>query len=150
MNLPNQKTYSQTLDEDFGRPAEKAVIKFLENRSDIERVERFPFGIKDVDIKVIQSSEITYFIDVERRTDWFWPQWTFPFVTVHIPYRKASMIHTRQPFVYFIVRKDCGRLATLPGSVIVASEVRRSNNKYDRAKFYDVPVENLRYWGLED
>jgi len=26
----------------------------------------------------------------------------------------------------------------------------RSKNKYDNAEFYNVPVENLRYWDLED
>ena len=150
IDIIDQKLYSQSLDEDFGSPAELVVIKFLENRSDIERVEPFPFGIKDVDIKVIQSSEITYFIDVERRRNWVWPQMIFPFPTIHIPFRKERMIVNRQPFYYFAVRDDCMRFATIPGSVILQCEVLRSRNKYDSAKFFSVPVENILYWDLED
>ena len=149
MNLPNQKTYSQSLDNGFGQLAEQTVVQFLEERVDIEKVEQYPFGKKDVDIKAVHSSGVTYFIDAERRENWFWPQITFPFPTIHVPWRKRRMILNRQPFIYFAVRLDCGRMASIPGSIIINSEILRSKNKYDNTKFYDVPVENLRYWDLE-
>ena len=129
--------------------AEIAVVQFLRDRDDFVHVERYPHGEKDVDIRAWLDPRVGYYIDVERREDWFWPQITFPFPTIHIPWRKRRMILERQPFVYFAVRLDCGRMASLPGSIIMDSEILRSKNKYDNAKFYNVPIEHLIYWDLE-
>ncbi len=145
--MTDQKLYDRPLDELYGQPAEGAVLKFLEAREDVDRAEHFPYGEKDVDIKVIQGqNKCAYFIDVERRKNWVWPQMFFPFSSIHIPYRKRGMILNRQPFYYFAVRDDCQRIASIPGSVILGNDVFRSRNKYDSAKFFIVPVENIYYW----
>ena len=146
----DQKLYSQSLDNGFGQLAELTVVQFLKNRPDIVHVERYPHGEKDVDIKAWQDPESGYYIDVEIRENWIWPQMTFPFPTIHVPRRKRRMILNRQPFFYFAVRQDCRMVASVPGSIIIDSEILRSKNKYDNAEFYNVPVENLRYWELED
>jgi len=146
----DQKLYSQSLDDEFGQLAELAVVQFLSNWPDIVCVERYPHGEKDVDIKAWRDPESGYYIDVEIRENWLWPQMTFPFSTIHVPRRKRRMILKRQPFFYFVVRLDCKMLASVPGSIIIDSEILRSKNKYDNAEFYNVPVENLRYWDLED
>jgi len=150
----DQKLYSQALDNGFGQLAELAVVQFMKNRPDIVHVERYPHGEKDVDIKAWLGPESRYpgcgyYIDVEIRGNWLWPQTTFPFPTIHVPRRKRRMVLNRQPFFYFVVRLDCMRLASVPGSIIMDSEILRSKNKYDNAEFYNVPVENLRYWDLE-
>ena len=143
----DQKLYDRPLDELYGQPAEESVLKFLEDRGDVDHAEHFPYGEKDVDIKVIQGqNKSAYFIDVERRKEWLWPQTTFPHSFIHIPFRKEWMILNRQPFYYFAVRDDCQRIASIPGSVILQCEVLRSRNKYDSAKFFSVPVENILYW----
>lgn len=147
--MTDQKLYDRPLDELYGRPAEAAVIKFLDARGDINHVEHFPYGEKEVDIKVWQDPESWFYIDVERRKNWVWPQLTFPFSSIHIPYRKKEMILNRQPFYYFAVRDDCMRFAIIPGSVILGSDIFRSRNKYDSAKFFIVPVENIYYWDME-
>ncbi len=149
-DIIDQKQYSPILDEEYGQKAERMIVQFLESRPEIEQIKRFPFGKKDVDIQAIQHpSKPPYFIDVERRGNWVWPLLFFPFSTIHIPFRKKGMILNHQPFYYFAVRDDCKRFATIPGSIIMDSEILRSKNKYDNAKFYNVPVENLRYWELE-
>ncbi len=145
----DQKLYDRDLDVRYGQPAESAVLKFLEVRGDITHVEHFPYGEKDVDIKVYRDPDSGFYIDVERRKNWVWPQMIFPFSSIHIPYRKRGMILNRQPFYYFAVRDDCQRIASIPGSVILGSDVFRSRNKYDSAKFFIVPVENIFYWEVE-
>ncbi len=145
----DQKVYSQSLDDGFGKVAELAVIQFLQNMQDVVHVDHYPHGEKDVDIKAWLDPRTGYYIDVERRENWVWPQMFFPFPAVHVPWRKRRMILNRQPFVYFVVRSDCKRMASLPGSIIMDSEILRSKNKYDNAKFYNVPIEHLRYWDLE-
>ena len=145
----DQKLYDRPLDELYGQPAEGAVINFLEARNDVVRVEHFPYGEKDIDIRAWRDPDSGFYIDVERRKNWVWPQMFFPFSSIHIPYRKREMILNRQPFYYFAVRDDCQRIASIPGSVILGSGVFRSRNKYDSAKFFIVPVENILYWEME-
>lgn len=145
-----QKAYSKSLDEEYGKHAESVVIRYLNDWPGIVQVKQYPFGEKDVDLQVVQESGSIYFADIERRENWKWPMLTFPHKEIHIPFRKYRMILTRQPFIYFIVRSDCQRMASLPGSAIVNSHVRSRKNKYDNARFFDVPVESLFYWELKE
>ena len=96
--MTDQKLYDRPLDELYGQPAEESVLKFLEDWGDVDRAEHFPYGEKDVDIKVWMDLERWFYIDVERRKNWVWPQMNFPFSIIHIPYRKRGMILNRQPF----------------------------------------------------
>jgi len=147
--MVDQKKYSRSLDDGFGNVAELAVIQFLQNNQEIVHIDHYPHGEKDVDIKAWLDPSTGYYIDVERRENWVWPQMFFPFPTIHIPWRKREMILNRQPFVYFVVRSDCTRMASVPGSIITISEIIQVKNKYDEAMFYSVPIEHLIYWDLE-
>jgi hypothetical protein len=140
---PVTKEYNKSLDELVAKPAEKAVGRHLWLLEGVEDVVPFPHGKKDIDFAVKRWGK-WYYVDVECRGNWKdGNEFPFWFKTIHIPYRKKTMIATRVPLVYYVVRADNKRAAVLHGGAILQSPHIIQENRMVQGgdSFYDVPRE---------
>jgi len=137
------KVYDKSLDDEYGKPAEKVVVDFLKSSPGIRDIVLYPFGTKDVDLLVHYGVRSSFTADVERRANW--KSGPFPFRTVNVPFRKKKFIDRAGLFYYFVVRDDLKFLLILDGKVIEGAPVIKSENRYTEEpdEFYSVPLSEI-------
>lgn len=135
------KVYDRALHESVGDKGELAIIDFLSKKDLIVDIIRFPFGVYDVDLKIIAASGLVVYADCEVRENWRYGH--FPFESVHIPLRKFDMIQNRRPFLYFVIRSDFKEMLVISDRYITKNYTEISNNKYATDEtFLSVDIDN--------
>jgi hypothetical protein len=131
----NRKPFDQQLHDDNDPPSREAVQEFITRAWGLKTEEGPKY---DVDLYVIDKTGMYKgAVEIERRHNWVD---SFPFKTVHVPYRKAKFFGFF-PTILFVLRSDMKQGLWAHGSVIVESPVVKVDNKYvNDEPFFDVPL----------
>ena len=142
------KQFDQKLNDDYGDPAEVAVINWLKTRRAVQDVIRHPYGRKDVDLLIITDVGNLFYADVERRKNWKRGRW--PFETLHIPIRKRKFVEGRIPFLYYAVRNDLKMMVKVAGRDIRRSLIVENGNRFveNGERFYSINAIKLVHVSL--
>jgi len=149
-----RKEYDQKLYEEYGRPAEIAVAKYLSNLPWVEEVIQLPRGQRGVDFRIIAKDGEVSYADAERRSNWRSCDEEFTFNTIHVGTRKTYFMEHELPFTLCVVRDDMKRVLFIDGKDILRCKKINKPNKYvpsGKEQFYEVPIKyvNIRYGDLE-
>jgi len=125
--LETIKPYDPELDQVHGKPAELAVHRHLVRQPWVDRVEMFPFGEQDVDLRYrFWQTGMWMYVDVEKRTRW--TEGAFPWKLANVPHRKRDMIEKYRPFEMWILREDLREAIVIAGAVLRGSKVSKVRN----------------------
>jgi hypothetical protein len=141
---PKNRRYLGGQDQDFGQPGEEAVGKYFVSRFGQDNVVHWPFGKFDVDF-MVKVNGVKRFVDVETRSG-PWAAGDWPFGSIHVPSRKWDMIGSRQPFYYFVVRRDLARALIIKGSDILDAhwiDWKGNHETSKQEKYFDVPATQI-------
>jgi len=120
----------------YSEAAERKVLEYLKGSAMVKWVEQYPFGEKDIDIKVVMyqpnGEEFDLYIEVERRRSWEprWDIWPSKLDPINIPMRKWPMIQKyQQDMEYWAVRDDLQRACIIEGDVIHGYRIAENQNR---------------------
>jgi len=149
-----RKKFDQDLHDNYGKPAEIVVAKYLATLPWVEEVIHLPEGEMGVDFKIIEKDGEVSYADAERRSNWKSWDYEFTFPTIHIAMRKEHFMRECLPFTLCIVRDDMKRVLFIDGKDILRWDKIKKPNKYvpsGKEEFFNVPIKsvNIRYGDLE-
>lgn len=136
----SNKKFDYSLYEKYDQLGKEAVSKYLKKYNLV--CKENPKSSYDVDLYIYKDDKLVAYGEVEVRKSW--KTETFPYKTLHIPFRKNKYLYNKIPTFYFSLNEKCSTVLVISDTNIFSSNIVKSSNMYRKDEdFFDVPIEKI-------